>query len=466
MVELRRFRSGRRLNARFGLCQRRLGTLTTAALVLVLPMLIGCRSGKHSIVAARDAYAVGDLESASTTLQKLSEGPKRTRLESQLDLAMVELASGDTKSAESRLRQLRNDFDAIPQAAPLGDAASLAVDDNVRTFRIAGYEQILLRSMLALCSLAGDGTDAEAYCLQAQRRQAELVPQDDAAQEDASRLNQIALAPYLRGTLREATHRDYDDAERAFRLVSAIQPGFAPAAEDIERASSGAHSQSGHGVLYVIAFVGHGPRLTQTFAPTTTTSLQIASTIIRTVVKAEEGKDDEPVLPNIVSVKVPVVEIPRSDLAALGISTQGQFLGATQTITDVGQLAIEKSEAEMPWTIARAVARRVLKEASVTATANSLGLSGDAAAAFEFAAINAWSATERADTRCWGLLPREIQVLRAELPVGKQTIDLLPMAFNGQIFAESRQHEMTIEDGRNHYVIAIAPEQILSIIPE
>ncbi|MCA9140519.1 MAG: hypothetical protein KDB00_27295 [Planctomycetales bacterium] len=439
-------------------------------LVLMWPIMTGCRSGKHSIASARNAYAIGDLETASSTLQKLADGPKRTRLESRLDLAMVDLARGDAKSAESQLRRLRDDFDALPKIAPLGDAASLAVDDNVRVFRIAGYEQVLLRSMLALCSLAGDGSDAEAYCLQAQSRQAELAQQElarqnDSTTADASKFNQIALAPYLRGTLREATHRDYDDAERAFRLVSAIQPGFTPAAEDIQRASSGAHSRSGHGVLYVIAFVGHGPRLVQTVAPTTTTSLQIASTILRSVAKAEQGKDDEPVLPNVASVKVPVVDIPPSDIAALGVSVQGQLLGATQTITDIGQLAVDKSEAEMSWTIARAVARRVLKETSVMATSNSLGLSGDAAAAFEFAAMNAWSATERADTRCWGLLPREIQVLRAELPAGTHAIDMLPMSYSGRVFGESRQHELTIEDGRNHYVIAIAPEQILNVIP-
>ena len=99
------------------------------------------------------------------------------------------------------------------------------------------------------------------------------------------------------------------------------------------------------------------------------------------------------------------------------------------------------------------------------ATARSLGLSGDAAAAFEFAAINAWSATEKADTRCWGLLPREIQVLRAELPVGTHEIQLSPMAFTGQSFAPPQIHHVTIEDGRNHYVVVIAPEQIVSVVP-
>ena len=433
-------------------------------IVAFLSSMGGCRSTKHSIDQARYAYAIGDLEAADVALTELADGPKRTRHSSQLDLAMVELASGNAPAAESRLRRLRDHFDAIPPTVAIEDAASLATDDNTRAFQIADHEQVLLRSMLAICSLAGDSVDAHAYCLQAQQRQAELNQVSEEKGEEQPQRHQIALAPYLRGTLREATHQNYDDAERAFRLVSSIQPEFAPAAEDIARVSAGVHSPVGHGVLYVFAFVGHGPRLVETVAPTTTTSLQIASTLLRTVQKHEEGKDDEVVLPNIASVKVPSAEIPPSDLAAIGVSVDGQLLGASQTLTDIGLLAVEKVEGEMPWTIARAVARRVLKEASVTATSHSLGLSGDAATAFEFAAISAWSGVEKADTRCWSLLPREIQVLRADLPAGDHQIDLLPLATTGQTFAQPRQQLVTIEDGRNHYLIVVAPETIVSVV--
>nr|WP_182867635.1 hypothetical protein [Rhodopirellula sp. JC639] len=436
--------------------------------MIAVAVVSGCRSNKVSIVQARDAYAWGDLRSADTALRELAEGRKQTRRSSELDLAMVELAQGNLAAAESRMRALRDHFDTLPQSVSIGDAASLAVDDRVRPFQLAGYEQVLLRSMLALCSLAGDATDAEAYCLQAQARQAELdriASEEDTEEDSATSVQQVALAPYLSGALREATHQNYDDAERAFRLVSNIQPEFAPAAEDIARANRGAHSAAGHGVVYVFALVGHGPRLVETLAPTTTTSLQIASTLLRTLHNHEQDEDDEPVLPNVVSVKVPQVEVPPSDVAAIGVSFGGELLGATQTITDVGQLATEKVQAEMPWTIARAVVRRVLKETSVVATAHSLGLSGDAAAAFTFAAMNAWSATEKADTRCWGLLPREIQVLRAELPVGPQQIQLSPLAFTGQPLSDPQIRNVVIEDGRNHYIVVIAPEQILSVLP-
>lgn len=432
-------------------------------LVCAAILLVGCRSTRPSFHDARLAYVAGDLNAASETFQALSEGRRSSRRVAELDLAMVELARGQSAAAERRLRELRDHFDTVPSGASLDDAASLALDDNVRGFGLAGYEQVLLRSILAACSLAGDGTDAEAYCLQARDRQQELNRLAEEKPSPAG-FQPVALAPYLHGTLREATHQNYDDAERAFRLVSSIRPDFLPGTDDIARAQTGNHSREGHGVLYVVSFVGRGPRLVEEVAETTTASLQIASTILRTVRNHNNDEDDEPVLPNVASVKIPVVEVPPSPIAAVGVAVNGQVLGATQTLTDIGDLATQRSEAQLPWTIARAVARRVLKESSVSATSNALGLTGNAASLFEFASVNAWSATERADTRCWGTLPREIQVLRAELPAGDHELAVSPFSPSGQVFAPPTACQIRIEDGRNQYVLVIAPESIVSVL--
>lgn len=469
MVELRHLRPSRRLIGPQGLSGTRFfphwRILAVTLPLFVVSLAGGCRSSSHHVRSARDAYFAGNLPAAQSALRDLADGARRSRIESELDLAIVDLANGEAKSAERALLKLRDHFDSAPESISIDDAAALATDDTARDYRLAGYEQVLLRTLLATCSLAGDGGDATAYCLQAQTEQAELMR--PTSNEDAPPVlsSAIALAPYLHGTLREATHQNYDDAERAFRLVSSIEPSFKPAQDDIARAGSGAHSRPGHGALYVLAFVGKGPQLVEEEAATTTASLQIASTLLRSIHKHREGEDDQIVLPNVTSVKVPVVHVPPTTVATVGAAIGGKFLGSTQTLTDVGQLAIERSEAEMPWTIARAVARRVLKESSVTAVSQSIGLTGNAAAIAEFAAINAWTGTEKADTRCWGLLPREFQVLRAELPVGHQGIDLMPMSSTGQFFAEPIRYDIDIEDGRNHYVLVFAPDRIISVVP-
>lgn len=411
---------------------------------------------------AHQAFAKGDLETATGVLNELADGSQTLRYPSELDLAVVELASGKAPEAESRLRQLREHFDAVA-AVSVKDAASMVTDDRTRDFALADYEDVMLRTLLAVCSLSSGSGDATAYLLQAQSRQEELAERLAKA-DDGPRYNlQVALAPYLHGAIREASHQDYDDAERAFRLVSQIQPGFLPAAEDIARASTGTHSPKGHGVVYVVSLVGEGPQRVEEVAATTTASLQIASSILKTV-RNEADDRDEPVLPNIASVKVPTVVVPESPVAAVGVRTALGFLGATQTVTDVGTLAREQCDAEMPWTIARAVARRVLKESSVAAVSDSIGLSGNAASVLEFAASSVWSGAEKADTRCWSLLPREFQVLRAALPAGPQTLEFVPLGHGGQPIAAPINHSLTMENGRNHYVFVFAPGQIVSIV--
>ncbi|MCC9602384.1 hypothetical protein LOC67_17680 [Stieleria sp. JC731] len=394
----------------------------------------------------------------------MSDGRKKARSVSELDLAIVNLAQGDSGQAESRLRKLRDHFDTVGGVG-LDDAASLATDDTKRDFQLAGYEQVLLRSMLAVTSLASGSGDASAYCLQAQTRSRDLV--DVAKSDQEANTLAVALAPYLHGTLREATHQNYDDALRSFQLVSAIQPSFLPAAEDIQRVGEGVHSRPGHGVLYVIAFVGVGPQLIESVAPTTTQSLQIASTLVRhaSVNKKDDEDDDTIVLPTIAEVKVPQVYVPPSPIAAVGVSLGGgPFLGATQPLTDVANLASERLEAEMPWIIGRAVARRAIKEASVSTASGALGLNGNAASVFQFAAVNAWAATEHADTRCWSMLPREFQVLRAELPIGEHSVDLSGLGPDGGAFSAPHRQSVEIVDGRNTYLFVFAPESIVSVV--
>ena len=439
--------------------------IVVACLTLIL-ITCGCRAPLKSVDVARDAFYAGDLAASHEMLSEAQQSSARLADPAELDLAVVELASGDHRAAERRLRNLRDRFDALPPAAPLHDAASMVSDDTVRKFRPASYEEIMIRALLAVCSLAGDASDAESYCLQAQMKQDEFAR---AASERASEgadleidmsesYQPIALAPYMRGMLREATHRDYGDAVRSYQLVSAVSPSFRPIGEDINRASGGTHSAPQHGVLYVIACVGKGPQLVETVAPTTTASLQIASSVLNaTANQSDDDKGDLGGLPNIASVKVPSVEIPYCDIAALGVHVDGQLFGATQMLTDVGDLAHRQIEAEMPWTIARAVARRVTKETTVAGTANVLGLDGTAAQLFQFAAASAWSGTEQADTRCWGLLPREIQVLRAELPIGEHTVALEPLDTIGRSIAGPQTVTTEIRDGRNRYLIVIAP---------
>lgn len=421
----------------------------------------GCAAFRPDIQRGRTAYHLGDFETARTELQKVAQSRSRAAKAAQLDLAMVQLASGHSDQAIVSLRRLRDEFNDDSAAAPLATAASIVADDNLRVYRPAGYEQVMIRSLLALGSLASGDGDAESYALQAQMFQADLARQAEARGLIAAGevYQPLALAPYLRGVMRESTLRDYDDAARAYQLVSHWEPRFAPAQSDIERCLAGVHSPAGHGVLYVIALVGRGPILQPADAETTTAALEIASHLYAF------QSADRLRLPNFVSVKVPQVVVPHSPAAAVSIDSSGVWLGATQSLVDIGAMAQAQCEAEMPWTIARAVVRRMTKEVAVTQASQAVGLSGFGRDLANFATINTWSLTEQADTRCWGLLPREIQVLRAELPVGSHRIGLSVVDDHGKPLGVTQSVDVEIHDGQNSYLTTIASERVAYATP-
>ncbi|MFG0290161.1 MAG: hypothetical protein ACF8CQ_18415 [Rhodopirellula sp. JB044] len=476
--------------------------------------LTGCAAKLASIDTARGAFVSGDLATAESMLSEVADSGGRFSGPAELDLAIVQLAAGNVDAASSRLRVLRDRFDKTSPASKIGaggggvlstakqaggGALSMVTDDTARVFKPAGYEEVMIRTMLAICSLAGDGTDAESYINQAAMHQAKLRTVADERRRsllpdfvDTTPHQELALAPYLRGVLREATHHDFDDAQRNYRLVSSIRPDFKPAFDDLERATVGNHSRPGHGALYVFAMVGRGPVLVPTDAPVTSAAVSIASALM---LNDDEEEDDVTRLPKITSVEIPTVVIPPSPVASVaiaasplsaspltasprtvspitnGVSGNGlpspkefQLLGATQSLTDIGRLVQTQENAERPWTIARSFLRQAGKEMAVGKVREGLGLTGGLGSAFQFAASSAWTASETADTRCWGLLPREIQVLRAELPAGDQAIRLAPVGPDGFSVGGDVQSDVRIDDGRNTYLVVFAPAQHIHVV--
>jgi hypothetical protein len=318
---------------------------------------------------------------------------------------------------------------------------------------------VLIRAFLSIANLLGEGQDAGAYALQVTDKQQQII---EAAAKHTDRdgenpklaYKQVALGPYLHGLIREATHSNYDDAARASSLVMNWEPGFRYARADLERAQHGKHSEPGNGVLYVFALVGRGPYKEEVFEIATQVSLLIADQII-----SATNKYSLP--PTLAPVKVPKIVVPSNYVMNVGVSVDGRYAGPTETITDIGRMAIEQHEAIYPQIIANAVVRRVVKKGIVLGAKEALGASENTMTSIALDVVGiAWEATEAADTRCWGLLPEKIQVLRVELPAGQHVVSLQPL---GQYGASGggEQQSVTILDGRNTYLLANFPDSQL-----
>lgn len=417
----------------------------------------GCVSHANRLAEVREFFYAGHLEAAQAVVDEgLRRGGPDTDVW-KLDGAILDLAAGRPRSAERVLREVRDRFDYLEQASAAEGVAAMLTDDNRLAYAGEDYEKILIRVFLALANLMDDRGDALAFALQVNDCQQRIIQAgaDPSGNNPKLAYQRVALGAYLYGALCEETHLRYDDAARAWARVVAWEPDFPYGRCDVERAMYGRHSPPGHGVLYVFALVGRGPYKIEVEEMPTTVSLLIADRILSATAK-------HTVAPTIAPVKVPKVAVMHNEIRNLDVLVDGRPAGSTATITDVSRLAVQQYEAIYPGVVARAVARRALKKGVFYAGKEMLGVSNPSLLnlGMDVAGI-VWEATESADTRCWGLLPDRIQVLRLELPVGRHRITLVPAGRSGRL-GRQEPAEVIIDDGRNTYLLAHFPTDRLA----
>jgi hypothetical protein len=420
-------------------------------LLLFAAAVAGCATHADRVQGIHELFYTGQIEQAKARLEAQRSRSKNDRDVVALDLAMAQLFSGQPAEAERTLREVRDRFDHLEQKDLAETALSYVTDENRRAYAGEDYEKVLIRVMLALANLMDDGQDAEAYSLQIGAKQQQIIEGGVPLAEDNPKASyqRVAVGAYLHGILREATHGNYDDVERSFTKVVSWQPDFAAGRRDLARAREGRHSAPGNGVLYVFAFVGRGPYKREVSEVPTSEAMFLADRILTAV-----GKRSLP--PTLAPIKVPQVVTWEDQVDAVLVGLGGNSLGVTETVTDLGQLAVQQYQAIYPHVLARAVARRAVKKAAIYAAKEQIDSSNGWIDLAMNAAGVAWEASESADTRCWGLLPDAIQVLRVELPAGLHDVTLQPLR-RGTPLGRDASVAVGIENGRNTYVLGCCP---------
>ncbi len=429
----------------------------SAGLFAFVVSFSGCASHYDHVWSVREAYFAGHLTEADEQIEKHLKKHKRESDAFLLDKAMIELAAGRPKNAERILRGVRDRFDNLEEKDVGEFTASMLTDDTRRAYAGEDYEKVLIRAMLSLSNLMSDGGDAGAYALQMVDKQQQIInvaiekqkKETDNPPEELA-YKQVALGPYIRAMLAEESPLTLDEAARARVQVASWEPNFRDAQADVQRAQYEKPVAPDHGVLYVFALVGRGPIKQEKEEIPTQAALLIADRIVNAF-------SNRSIPPTLAPVKVPqVINFP-STAESVSVRVDGELKGQTATIVDVGTMAARQQEAHYPEIVARAVARRVIKKGAIYAAQEVADVDkGSPLSLAVMAAGIAWEATENADTRCWGLLPDTIQVLRVELPVGDHEVALRPASRGGE-FASSARTRVSIYDGRNTYLMGTLP---------
>lgn len=428
----------------------RRASLAPALLLLALTALSGCTSHAQRLKLARGEFYQGRFDLASEHLNEAAEKRPAEADVLALDLAMIELLSGNAQRSERLLRRVRDRFDHLEQRDLRESMLTWIADDTHRAYDGEDYEKVLIRVFLAISNLMHDGGDVTAYSFQINETQQRII--DAALEEDGTNpkadYNQVAIGPYLYGVIREATHRHYDDAERAYTKVVEWAPDFPAGPLDLERARHGVHASPGNGVLYVIALVGRGPYKEEVAQHPTTEAMLVADRILSMI-----GKHS--LTPTLAPIKIPEIRVPSNSVDRVAVAVGDAACGTTMTITDVGRLAREQDQATRNLVMGKAIARRAVKKATLYAAKSATGTQGIAELAVDLVGV-AWEAAESADTRCWGLLPETIQVLRVELPAGQHQVRLEPRLGDRRA-GQAEDHSLPIVAGRNTFLLVHYP---------
>ncbi len=417
---------------------------------------VGCSTHAHRLADIREAYYRGDLQQAESHIESAGKWKSKEADVLKLDRAMVLLLEGKTKEAEKLLREVRDNFDYLEQKDIGEFALSMVTDDQQLSYAGEDYEKVLVRAFLALSNLMHGGQDATAYALQVADKQQQIIQngQSEDGRNPKESYKQVAVGAYINAAIRE-THMQYDEASRSLQQVCHWAPEFTSGRRELERVQKGRHSARGNGVVYVFTLVGRGPYKEE--------SLEIPSQIALLVADRIISHNAEHTLPpTIAPIKVPKVVVPHNYVQGVQVLVNGQPQGKTETLTDIGRMAKEQNEALLPYVVGRAIARRITKKALIYGAKEVID--PDRYDLTDIALMIGgviWEATESADTRCWGLLPDKIQVLRLELPAGTHELALQPVDHAGVPMGEIRTTPVRVDDGRNTYLLASFPTQYM-----
>ena len=441
------------------------------ACIAVVSMVAGCQSAAQHQLTALSAFDNGDFQASVTALDAAAEERGSEQELIAVDHAIAQMLSGNARYGETELRQARSRLDYLKQKDLKEQTQAVFTDDQAVSWTPRDYERRMIDSLLVLASLQHGGEDSFAYSSQAMEtvhqdlqslQAAESERQD--AEQDASEADELivpnrfsvnALSAYLHAAVNSEQAMNSDLTDRSIRAVSFWHRGSD--SSDLLTAGFGTQTGKRHGTVHVITLHGRVTDWQPETAVPTSAALLVAGEIL-------SSTGDHTVPPNVAPVQIarPIHEAFTSRIQTRISWDNGSNL-VQQTghqLVDLNAAAFDSYQQSRDDQIARAVARRIVKKASVYAAKDSLGVGSNSGLDV---VINlggmAWEALEKPDTRHISLLPASVEVVQLEVPVGSQEVHLDPVWNDGALAGERVTVDVEVEDGRNSYVICVCPPQ-------
>jgi hypothetical protein len=370
----------------------------------------------------------------------------------QLNKAMLLRMQQQYEASNQAFEQAKSLIEQYDAFSITEQAGSFVINEATRAYLGEPFEQVLLHLYEALNYLQqGKPDDARVEALQVNQRLQRLN-----AKIKNPVYTEDAFVRYLTGIIYEQLG-EYSNAmiacRKAYEAYQKYQANFGvPVPASLQQALLRLSKQQGLDDEY--------HRYQQAFNTEETQSVydrrQLGELVLvlnsgLAPVKREQAVNTfAPASGQMVRVAVPYY-VARSDdvsgveLLAKNQSSGSEFQANGELVQDIDNIAFKTLEAEMPMIMARSVARAVAKY-QIT---KEIGRKDDALGLLSNI-IN--MVTERADTRSWLTLPKNIYLVRAALEPGVYDINLEYLSTYGTLLESKLVKNVTINAGETRYL--------------
>lgn len=408
-------------------------------------LLSGCASYSQRFDAIETQLAAGNLPGALQALEKDRGNGQRDEVLYLLNRAMLLRMQGDYRQSNQALEQAKRLIDELDAVSLREQAASLTVNDTLKSYIGSDFERVLLHVYAALNYLQLDMPDeARVEILQLDvLLSLQADGQGDMQMEDA-------FARYLSGLVFEQ-QGEWSDAMIAYRR----------AYQDYQKYRKHLGVKLPHSLglalLRMAEHLGLKEELRQyrkAFAIKQWLSLPFLQEkgevvlVIGTGLAPRKREEALSILAPEMGVMVRVA-LPRNETRAQPVG-EVRLLADDEMVTadlveDIDVIAVKTLQAQMPAITARALARAVVKYRAVREAGErdqGLGLLLNVAGML----------SEQADTRSWSTLPQRIYLARRFLPPGRHDVSVQLLGHGGQVLAQKQFTGVAIEAGKKVYL--------------
>ncbi len=451
---------------------QRASGLRWVLVALLVSGTVSCASYTHVSQKTRDLLANGEYATALAEIDKTRSGPDELLL--LMERGLVLHYQGEYESSNQSFQAAEDKVDELYTRRVSTEAAALLTTDLIRPYDGAHYERVMIHFYGALNYIAlGLRQDALVEARKASSRLA-LYTQDlvDPAYGDDPFMQYFTGLIYEWGGQLNDAYISYRNAERAYQAAASSGGPAVPAQlkRDLMRVAQALafhdetarwrerypdvdpiEPEDGQGEILLLVELGFVPRLVEATlnVPILKTDSQDRD---RAWVVAQDAYGRryahglrEVEIAYWLKIAYPVLEAAGPSIGDVTVAYDGKVREMV-TVSDIAFNAAQDFRDREKSIVVRTIARALLKYLSKQGAEKEVGW-------FAGLLVNLFGvATERADTRSWRSLPREIALARFPVAAGVHDILVEAHDANGDVRERVTLTDVEVSEGATRWV--------------